>query len=72
MPNGPGGVYDPGHDRLQSVDLTRKYPPHNHVYNTTKRLIGGKFQAATDPTFGIRSRYSNFRKGGTIRPGRST
>ena len=49
--NGRAEYMIPDTTRLQSVDLTRKYPPHYHVYNTTKRLIGGKFQAANRPDF---------------------
>ena len=49
--NGRAEYMIPDTTQLQSVDLTRKYPPHYHVYNTTKRLIGGKFQAANRPDF---------------------
>lgn len=42
---------EPDTSDRQQVTLYRKYPSHYHVYNTAKRLQGGKFQAANRSDF---------------------
>ncbi len=38
-------------DRTQAMRLTRKYPVRQYAYETTRRMVGGEFQASDNPDF---------------------